>query len=63
MPAYHKRVIITLLPEWEPELDQLKKNRFYNTSQAEMFRYIIYHGLASLKNEKAPTEKKTGRVS
>lgn len=40
--------MITLLPEWEPALDKLKKERFYNDSQAEMLRYVIGMGLKSL---------------
>ena len=58
MPMYLKCVIVTLLPEWEPMLDQLKKERFYNDTQAEMFRYIISRGLASFEAEK--TAKETG---
>lgn len=42
---------MTLRPEWEPMLDQLKKDRFYNDTQAEMFRYLIARGLESLKTE------------
>lgn len=53
MPMYPKRAMVTLLPEWEPELDKLKKERFYNDTQAEMFRYIIGRGLDSIKGEKA----------
>ena len=41
MSTYVKRAMITLLPEWEPALDKLKKERFYNDSQAEMLRYVI----------------------
>ncbi len=58
MPAYSKRAMVTLLPEWEPELDRLKRERFYNDTQAEMFRYIIRRGLASLKAEETENEKK-----
>lgn len=57
MSMYPKRTMVTLLPEWGPVLDQLKKEQFYNTTQAEMFRYIIGLGLASLKAEKAVSEK------
>lgn len=44
--------MVTLLPEWEPLLDQLKKERFYNDTRAEMLRYIISCGLDSLEAEK-----------
>ncbi len=48
MSTYVKRAMITLLPEWEPALDKLKKEHFYNDSQAEMLRYVIGMGLKSL---------------
>lgn len=48
MSTYVKRAMVTLLPEWGPTLDKLKKEQFYNDSQAEMLRYIIGIGLKSL---------------
>lgn len=51
MATHSKRAMITLRPEWEPELDRLKKEQFYNDTQAEMFRYLIGLGLDTLKNE------------
>lgn len=63
MSMYPKRAMITLLPEWEPVLDQLKREQFYNDTQAEMFRYIIGRGLASLKDENAEKEKQCDRAS
>lgn len=62
MSMYSKRAMVTLLPEWEPMLDQLKKERFYNDTQAEMFRYIISRGLASLEAEKAAKENRCERA-
>ena len=47
MSTYNKRAMVTLQPEWEPILDQLKKERFYNASQAEMLRYVIGTGLVN----------------
>ena len=41
MSTLKKRAIFTLCPEWEPKLDKLKKERFYNNTKAEMFRYLI----------------------
>lgn len=58
MPMYPKRAMVTLLPEWVPLLDQLKREHFYNDTQAEMFRYIIGLGLASFQREKAAKEKR-----
>ena len=55
--------MVTLLPEWEPELDQLKKERFYNKTQADMFRYIISRGLDTVKQEKTAKENSCDRVS
>lgn len=63
MSMYPKRAMVTLLPEWEPVLDKLKQEQFYNDTQAEMFRYIIGRGLASIKGEKATKEKRCERAS
>lgn len=63
MSKYPKRAMVTLLPEWEQELDKLKKEQFYNDTQAEMFRYIIGRGLASIKKEKAAKGKRCERAS
>lgn len=59
MAKFSKRIMVTLLPEWEPMLDQLKKERFYMDTQAEMFRYIISFGLATIQVEKR-AEKEDG---
>ena len=58
MAQYKKRTMITLRPEWEQELDQLKKEKFYKETQAAMFRYIIARGLDVLKTEKIDDERK-----
>lgn len=63
MSMYPKRAMVTLLPEWEPVLDKLKQEQFYNDTQAEMFRYIIGRGLASIKDEKAAKGKQCERAS
>lgn len=63
MSMYPKRAMVTLLPEWEPVLDKLKQEQFYNDTQAEMFRYIIGRGLASIKGEKAAKGKQCDRAS
>lgn len=57
MTLESKKVMVTLLPEWEPMLDRLKEEQFYNDTQAEMFRYLIERGLVSLRSEKAEREK------
>ena len=43
-----KRFMISVTPSMEADLDVLKKERFYNNSQAEMLRYVIDIGLKSL---------------
>lgn len=45
MAKYRKRTMVVINPEWEPDLEQLKKEKFYNNTQAEMFRYVIQVGL------------------
>lgn len=52
MATTAKRALVTLCPEWEPKLEQLKKEQFYNDTQAEMFRYIISRGLEAMEAEK-----------
>lgn len=44
-----KRFMISVTLGMEADLNALKKERFYNDSQAEMLRYVIGLGLASLK--------------
>lgn len=44
-----KRFMISVTPSMEADLNVLKKERFYNNSQAEMLRYVIGMGLKSLK--------------
>lgn len=45
MATFTKKTIVNIRPEWEPQLDQLKRERFYRDTQAEMFRYLIRLGL------------------
>lgn len=51
-----KRFMISVTPSMEADLNVLKKECFYNDSQAEMLRYVIGIGLKSLKI----TEKSVG---
>lgn len=57
MSDFPKRTMVTLEPAWLPVLDQLKKEKFYNNTQAEMFRYIIAQGLKSLKETEPCNEQ------
>lgn len=50
-----KRFMISVTPSMETDLNLLKKEKFYNDSQAEMLRYVIGLGLASIR-EKAESE-------
>lgn len=43
--------MVTLRPEWEPELLQLKKEMFCNDTRAEMYRQLIHRGLESFQAE------------
>ncbi len=57
MSVYSKRAMVTLLPEWEPQLSKLKKEQFYNDTQSAMFRYIISRGLAALEAERVQSDQ------
>ncbi len=59
MCKYPKRMMISLNPEWEPKLNKLKKEKFYNSSKAEMFRYLIKIGLEALKDENTINDLQT----
>lgn len=56
MAMYTKKTQVRIRPEWEPQLDALKQERFYKDTQAEMFRYLIRLGLETIQQE----SKKTG---
>lgn len=51
-----KRMTVTILPEWEEELDILKKEVFYNASKSELIRYLIKTGLNQIKKENCTLE-------
>ena len=51
------RVLVTIPPEWEKDFDNLKKEKFYNESKAEMLRYILQKGISAIKKEAAPCSK------
>lgn len=48
MTTSKKRLSITLSPDWEPMMERLKKEKFYNKSFAEMLRHIIELGLKQI---------------
>lgn len=49
MATKRKRLTISLLPEWEEELDKLKKEKFYNKTLNDLIRYLIGLGLEKLR--------------
>lgn len=59
MQSNFRKTVITLPPEWEKDLDQLKKERFRNQSQADMLRYLISLGLGATGEEQS--KNKSGR--
>mgnify|MGYP006067305035 CR=1 FL=1 len=40
---------VTLLDEWEKDIEMLKKEKFYNTSKSELIRFLIKTGLEEVK--------------
>lgn len=40
-----------LRPEWEDELEKLKKEKFNDVTEVEMFRYLISLGLNAIKSK------------
>ncbi|MFV0412598.1 MAG: hypothetical protein ACK5L3_04900 [Oscillospiraceae bacterium] len=57
MSTKNSRAMISLPPEWEPEILKVKKDIFYNDSQAEMYRHLIRLGLDELIKEEAKNEQ------
>lgn len=45
MPTKKKHFTILITPELEMYLNELKKNKFYDTSKSEMITYLINLGL------------------
>lgn len=60
MSEFPKRTMVTISPEWLPMLDRLKRETFYNDTQAEMFRYIINRGLNVIKTEMKGSQNECG---
>lgn len=48
-----KRYTISITPELEDELDKLKQERYYKSTQTAMIRDLIIRGLESVSKEKA----------
>lgn len=54
MATDNKRFMVSVTPDIESRLDELKQRQFYNKTQSEMLRYLIDLGL------KAANDKKEG---
>lgn len=47
-----KRITFVVTPEIKPQLDRMKKEKFYNCSQSEMIRTLIEEGLKTCQDDK-----------
>ena len=47
------RAMISLPPEWEPEILAVKKELFYNDTKSEMYRQLIRLGLDAIQKEES----------
>ncbi len=53
-----KRFTISITPEMEREMDQLKQRLYYKDTRNTMVRDLIIRGLEALKAEEAAKERK-----
>jgi hypothetical protein len=51
------RLSVTLKPEWEPELDELKRTVFYDKPRADVLRYLIDLGLEAWRQQQVVVQK------
>lgn len=60
MATQNKRMMVSLLPEWDDKLLKLKKEKFYNTTKSEMIRYLIGLGIEEIEHQtiSEPTKEK-----
>ena len=49
MATAAKRFMLTVTPDMEQDLDELKQKEFYNKSYSDMYRYILETGIRSIK--------------
>ena len=60
MATKMKRVMVSITPDLEKGLDNVKKEQFYNKPYSEVYRYIFALGLkAASVQEKAAKENKS----
>ena len=63
MPTKMKRFTLTVTPEMEVYLDELKRTEFYNKSCAEMYRYILDTGLNIIESDKQNMQCKPAKTT
>ncbi len=51
MDTNMKRFSVSLTPDLVADLDALKKDKFYNSNQSEMIRFLITLGLEACKRK------------
>lgn len=56
LAADMKRIVVTIPPELEKGLDEIKRERFYNKPYSEVYRYIFSLGLKAAEAQKEVTE-------
>ena len=49
------RFSVSIPPELEPEITDLKRTQFYNKSKADLIRHLLKKGLEAEKREKQAT--------
>ena len=51
MATQLKRTSLTLRPDWDEDLNRLKKEMFYNKTFSDLLRYLIELGLDTAKEK------------
>lgn len=59
MATSMKRFMLTVAPEMERTLDELKQKMFYNKSYSEMYRYILEVGMSAIKSSDFERQEET----
>lgn len=57
MKAKMKRFMVSITPDLEQDLDELKKERFYNKPYSEVYRYVLAQGLKAVATQKKAETK------
>lgn len=52
MAAPFNRVMISIPPDIQKEIDSLKQEKFYNKPYSELYREVLKLGLNCVKNQK-----------